>query len=87
MLGQIDVRRSVSAADAGPGELDLDLPELRHVLDRDDHLDLQRLADSGIDDRHRPLHPPTSAYPPRNSATSSSGRCVADSPIRCGGAR
>ena len=37
-------------------ELDRDLAELRHVLDRDDDFDLQRLADAGVDDRHRPLH-------------------------------
>ena len=29
--------------------------ERRHVLDRDDHFDLELLADAGVDDPHRPL--------------------------------
>ena len=62
-------------------------PSSRHVVDRDDDLDLERLAHAGVDDRDRPR--PTLArrrpsVPPRNRAISSSGRCVADSPIRCG---
>ena len=57
MLGQIDERRSVSAADAGPGvSSTFTCPSCAHVFDRDDHLDLERLADAGIDDRHRALH-------------------------------
>ena len=62
--------------------------ELGHVVDRDDHLDLERLAHAGVDDRDRPR--PTLAavggrsVPPRNRAISSSGRCVADRPMRCG---
>ena len=62
----------------------------RHVLDRDDDFDLHVLADPGVDDLNGPLGaglPVRSGveYPPRNSAISSSGRCVADRPIRCGG--
>ena len=36
-------------------ELHLHLAERRHVLDRDHHLDLERLADAGIDDSHGAL--------------------------------
>ena len=58
MLGQIDERRSVSAADAGPGvSSTLHLPELAHVFHRDDDFDFEGLANPGVDDRHRSLHP------------------------------
>ena len=58
-------------------------PGSRHVVDRDDDLDLERLAHAGVDDLHRRGDSPTK--PPRNRAISSSGRCVAESPMRCGG--
>ncbi len=64
----------------------IDLAERAHVLDRHDDLDLERLADAGVDDRDR-ARPAAAARakPPRKRAISSSGRCVADSPMRCGG--
>ena len=44
------------------------------------------LADAGVDDGDGPRARRSSVWPPRKWATSSSGRCVADSPMRCGGA-
>ena len=41
-----DIRRSAA-------QLDDLLAEVGHVLDRDHDLDLHRLADAGVDDRHR----------------------------------
>ena len=66
------------------------LAELGHVVDRDDDLDVERLADAGVDDRDRPRATPgraagSSSKPPRKRAISSSGRWVADRPMRCGG--
>ena len=56
MLGQMLVRRGVEG-DVGRPAPQLDghdrLAEVAHVLDRDDDLDLQRLADAGVDDRDR----------------------------------
>ena len=46
--GEGDVRRSTPGLDGH----DL-LAEVGHVLDRDHDLDLHRLADAGVDDRHR----------------------------------
>ena len=48
-------------------------------------LDLERLAHAGVDDRDRPAARPSSSRPPRKRAISSSGRWVADRPMRCGG--
>ena len=59
-------------------------PRRAHVLDGDDDLDLERLADAGVDDGDRPGRRP-SPKPPRKRAISSSGRWVADRPMRCGG--
>ena len=42
---------------AGLGIVARGLPGLAHVLDRDDHLQLERLADAGVDDAHRPRAP------------------------------
>ena len=44
------------------------------------------LRDAGVDDGHRArARPSAPSWPPRKRATSSSGRWVADSPMRCGG--
>ncbi len=48
-----------------------------------DDLDLERLAHAGVDDRDRPRARRPSK-PPRKRAISSSGRWVADRPMRCG---
>ena len=48
-------------------------------------LELERLAGAGVDDRDRPRPVGRPSAPPRKRAISSSGRCVADSPMRCGG--
>ena len=57
-------------------------PGFGHVLDRDDDLELERLA-ARRRRRSSPSRPgPT---PPRKRAIVSSGRCVALRPIRCGG--
>ena len=59
-----------------------DAPELGHVLDRDDDLDLHGLAVAGVDDRHRPGSRRPSARPgtarsPRAVAAWPTGRCAA----------
>ncbi len=57
MLGQMLVRRSASAtAGRAAAQLGDGLAERRHVLDRDHDLDLERLADAGVDDLHRTWH-------------------------------
>ena len=61
-----------------------DLAEAAHVLDGDHDLDLERLADPGVDDGDR-TGTSRRRWPPRNRAISSSGRWVADSPMRWGG--
>ena len=54
MLGQIEDRRAAIAAGCGPVcGLGRAAAEVAHVLDRDDDLDLERLADAGVDDGHR----------------------------------
>ena len=58
-------------------------PMLGHVLDRDDDLEVERACGrpaSTICDR--PAARRGASNPPRNRAISSSGRCVAESPIR-----
>ena len=85
MLGQIDVRRSVSAAVAGPGVSStvtwpiVDMSSIGMTTSTSSCLRMP--ASTICTGRLRP----GSAQPPRNSATSSSGRCVAESPIRWGG--
>ena len=56
-------------------------PMRGHVLDRHDDAQFERLARAGIDDRDVAPGP----IPAMNPAIASSGRCVADRPIRCGG--
>ena len=58
-------------------------PRGGHVLDRDDHLEVERLAGAGIDDLDVPARPDAA----EERAIASSGRWVADSPIRCIGLR
>ena len=61
------------------------LAELAHVLDRHDHLQLELLAHTRVDDSdgpRPPLAPHVAARPPRKRAISSSGRCVAERPMR-----
>ncbi len=54
MLGQMLDRRGTSAAVAGPLCSSVDhLAQLPHVLDRHDHLHLERLAHAGVDDGDR----------------------------------
>ena len=85
MLGQMLCARTGRVGRPAAGSLD-DLAEVAHVLDRDDDLDLERLADAGVDDGDRPRLAVGVGDPPRKRAISSSGRCVADRPMRCGGA-
>ena len=86
MLGQMLDAGAVTAAVAGPlRTLGDRAAEVGHVLDRDDDVDLERLADAGVDDRDRARRVGRRRSPPRKRATSSSGRWVADSPMRCGG--
>ena len=92
--GPDDARRGAPPAPPWPGQLS-ELGPLSaaapadrsaHVLDGDDDIDLQRLADAGVDDGDR-TRLTRRRCPPRKWATSSSGRWVADSPMRCGGRR
>ena len=52
-----------------------------HVLDRHDHLEVELLARAGVHDLDLAVR-----SPPRKAAIASSGRCVADRPMRCGSA-
>ena len=85
MLGQIDVRRSVSADVAGPAVSStftcpmVDMSSIGMTTSTSSALRMP--ASTICTGRFRPGSP----YPPRNSATSSRGRCVAESPMRCGG--
>jgi hypothetical protein len=85
MLGQIDERRSVSAASAGPGcnstvaRPRLDMSSTGMTTSTSSGLRMP--ASTMLTGRRTP----GSVNPPRNSAISSSGRCVAERPIRCGG--
>ena len=72
------------AAGRAAAQLADDLPHGAHVLHRHDHLDLERLAHAGVDDGDRAATA-VGLCPPRKWAISSSGRCVALSPMRCGG--
>ena len=78
--GQIEAR-SGRRVGSSTGRVDR-LAELGHVLDRDDHLDLHRLAVAGVDDRHGPRRRRSSgrrgsARSPRAGAAWPTARCVA----------
>ena len=84
-MGQMLLRTGAMAALAGPLRSSCDLlAQVAHVLDRDDDLDLERLADADVDDGDR-AGLAGADQPPRKRATSSSGRWVAERPMRCGG--
>ena len=86
MAGQMRAAHRAGGRRAATRLVD-DLAELAHVVDRHDHLDLERLAHAGVDDGDRPGRAAARREPPRKRAISSSGRWVADSPMRCGGPR
>ena len=50
MDGQIE-RRTGRRPPGRTGRLLDDLAQVAHVVDGDDHLDVERLADAGVDDR------------------------------------
>ena len=85
MLGQMLVRRSASATVAGPlrssvtGWPSVDMSSIGITTSTSSGL---RMPASTI---FTGRGSPGAEYPPRKRATSSSGRCVADRPIRCGG--
>ena len=89
MAGQIEWRTSGSPA-AGPimrsSSPCSGLPSSPMSSTGHDDLELERLAHAGVDDGDRAGAAAVAARPPRKRATSSSGRWVADSPMRCGGA-
>ena len=72
-------RRAALGAGGRAGEVVGRLADRRHVLDRHDDLQLDGLLRRRLHDR-RPA-----GRRPRNVATSSTGRTVADSPMRCAG--
>ena len=84
IAGQMLVRRSPPVGRAAGLLVERqDLAERRHVVDRDDDLEVERLARAGVDDR-RPRGPAR-----RRRGTGRSSRAAAgwrDRPIRCGGA-
>ena len=71
-------RRALRVAGSGAVDLARRRAHLGHVVDRDDHLEVERLGASGCTTV-------TGRAPPRNDATSSTGRTVADRPMRCAG--
>ena len=71
MEGQMLRRAGDAAAGPSAGVVD-QLAQRPHVLDGDDHLDLEGLADAGVDDGDRPRHPP-GGRPGRPRGASSTG--------------
>ena len=84
IAGQMLVRFSPPDRAAGLLLERQDLAEPGHVLDRHDDLELERLARAGVDDLDLAAR---RRSPPRNRAIVSSGRWVADRPIRWSGRR